>query len=167
MAGEKILLGHGVVSVAGTPIGLTRGGSEFVVDREFRNIEADGDMGPVKGRVTLDSEIAKLTVNALETFTADDMQKYYPALSITEGEGVNTMTGTLEIVEGDYNDVVWVGKTLAGKAVTITVKDALNMDSLSWKLEDKGEVVPALAFTACYDPEAMDTAPWTTEFATV
>ena len=38
-----------------------------------------------------------------------------------------------------------------GKAVTITVKNALNMDNLEWKLEDKSEVVPKLNFTATYE----------------
>ena len=32
---DKILLGYGVVSVNGTPIGLTRGGSVFVTEREI------------------------------------------------------------------------------------------------------------------------------------
>jgi len=166
MSTEKILLGYGVVSVGGTPIGLTRGGSEFSVEREFRNIEADGDRGPVKNRVVIDTEIAKLTVNALATFSSDDMQKYYPSLSATaatEG-GETTVTGTQKIVEGDYNDVTWVGKTLTGKAVTIAIKNAINMGNVTWTLEDKDEVVPALEFTATYDPEAMDTAPWTTTF---
>ena len=49
---DKILLGYGVVSVGLTPIGLTRGGSVFTVEREYRNIEADGDKGPVKGRIS-------------------------------------------------------------------------------------------------------------------
>ena len=78
MAAEKIMLGYGTVSVGGTPIGLTRGGSSFVVEREYREIEADGDKGPVMGRIVIDREVVKLTVNALELFTAANMSKYYP-----------------------------------------------------------------------------------------
>ena len=40
---DKIALGYGTVTVGGTAIGLTRGGSEFMVERDFREIEADGD----------------------------------------------------------------------------------------------------------------------------
>ncbi|MGB4661887.1 MAG: hypothetical protein WBI07_22120 [Mobilitalea sp.] len=158
---DKILLGMGVVTVGITPIGLTRGGSAFVVEREYRNIEADGDRGIVKGRTVIDTENAKLTVNALELFTAADMTKYYPGMNVI----TNKMTSTLTIVEGDYNDVTWVGKTKDGKAVTIKVENALNMSNLEWTLEDKSEVVPSLEFSATYDEDTRDTAPWNVEFA--
>ena len=162
MAAEKILLGYGTVSVGGTPIGLTRGGSSFVIEREYRPIEADGDKGPVKDRIFIDSEVAKLTVNALELFTAANMTKYYPGTKLTTG----TLTSNLKIVAGDYNDVVWTGKTLDGKAVTVTVKDAINMGNLEWKFEDKNEVVPVLEFTATYTEATRDSvAPWTVVFA--
>lgn len=160
---EKILLGHGVVSVAGQPIGLTRGGSSFIVERELRNIEADGDRGQVKGRIVIDTENAKLTVNALELFTATDMTKYYPGLT----EEAGTITSELEIAVGDYNDVEWTGKTKDGKSVTITVKNAINVDNLEWTLEDKNEVVPALGFTASYSESDRDTAPWDVKFEIV
>ena len=62
------MLGYGTVSVGAVPIGLTRGGSSFTVEREYREIEADGDRGPVKGRIVIDREVASLTVNALELF---------------------------------------------------------------------------------------------------
>lgn len=153
---EKILLGYGVVTVAGQPIGLTRGGSSFTVEREIRNIEADGDRGQVKGRIVIDTENAKLTVNALELFTAADMTKYYPGLTHTNG----VISSALEISEGDYNDVKWEGKTKDGEPVVITVKDAINIDNLEWTLEDKNEVVPSLGFTASYDETARNLAPW-------
>lgn len=159
---DKILLGYGVVTVADTPIGLTRGGSSFSVEREFRNIEADGDRGQVKGRIVIDRENAKLTVNALELFTADDMSKYYPGI-ITDGAEV---TSSLEVAAGDYNDVKWEGKTKDGQPVVITVKDAINIDNLEWTLEDKNEVVPSLGFTASYDEADRNKAPWNVSFGT-
>lgn len=266
MTAEKILLGYGVVTVGNTPIGLTRGGSEFLVEREIRQVEADGDRGPVMGRNVVDTEVSKLTVNALELFNATDMSKYYPALSsalnsgvaevatlvitnaangagnvtttlngvavttavlatdtavqvadkirntvftgwttggtagtttvtftatavglktdaiysagttgasgsiITSVQGraassVNIMTGTLNIVAGDYNDVKWVGATKDGKAVTIIVQNALNLSNIEWKLEDKNEVVPAIEFTANYNEATRNTPPWSVEFA--
>jgi hypothetical protein len=55
---SKIMLGTGVVSVGGYPLGLTRGGAVFAVEREFREVEADGDRGPVKGRIVIDTERA-------------------------------------------------------------------------------------------------------------
>lgn len=166
---EKILLGMGVVTVGTTPIGLTRGGSTFTVEREYRNIEADGDFGPVEGRIVIDSEIAKLTVNALELFNATEMNLYYPGVSITP-DNVETptkqiMTSTLKIVAGDYNDVKWVGKTKDGKAVTIKIENAINMENIEWGLEDKNEVVPSIDWTATYAEESRETPPWNVEFA--
>lgn len=167
--GEPILLGMGVVTIGATPIGLTRGGSAFLVEREIRNIEADGDMGPVKGRQVIDSEIAKLTVNALELFTAADMTKYYPGMVVTpdapETPTKNVLTSTLTIADGDYNDVTWTGKTKGGKAITINITDALNLGNLEWTLEDRSEVVPSLEFTASYDEASRDAPPWNVEFA--
>ncbi|MDF2589830.1 MAG: hypothetical protein K0S41_3671 [Anaerocolumna sp.] len=169
MTADKILLGMGVVTVGTTPIGLTRGGSVFVVERDYRNIEADGDRGVVKGRTYIDSENAKLTVNALELFNAVDMKKYYPGMSITPDSTTtptkHIMTSTLKIVEGDYNDVKWTGKTKDGKAVSIVIQNALNMSNLEWTLEDKNEVVPSLEFSATYDEEDRETPPWNVEFA--
>lgn len=166
---DKIMLGIGTVTVGATAIGLTRGGSVFVVEREIREIEADGDYGPVEGRVVIDREVAKLTVNALELFTAANMTKYYPASSITATPDVtptsDVFKSTLEIVAGDYNDVVWTGKTKDGKAVVITLENAMNVSGLEWSLEDKSEVVPSLEFVAHYSEGTRDTAPWNVSFA--
>lgn len=65
----NILLGAGVVSIGGTDVALTRGGSHFTVEREFREINADGDRGPVKGRVVIDAARATLELNALQFLT--------------------------------------------------------------------------------------------------
>src|SRR5690554_7995799 len=93
---EKIMLGCGTVSVGGYPIGLTRGGSVFSVEREYREIVADCDRGPVKGRVVIDTERAMLTVNALEPFSSDEVTRYWPGLDVdTAGSAYDEITGTL------------------------------------------------------------------------
>lgn len=68
-AAGTIVLGAGVVSIGGTDVALTRGGSQFTVEREFRNINADGDRGTVKDRVVIDASEATLTLNALTFLT--------------------------------------------------------------------------------------------------
>lgn len=161
MAAEKILLGTGTFAVGGVAVGLTRGGGSFTVERTYRHIEADGDRGPVEGRTVIDTSIAKMVVNGLELFTAANLTKFYPGLSHTDG----TITGTLEIAAGDYNDVVWIGATADGDACTITIQNALNLSNLEWSLEDKNEVVPSLEFTAHYAEASRDTEPWSVVFA--
>lgn len=167
MSGEKILLGAGVVTIGTTPIGLTRGGSIFLVEREIRPIAADGDMGPVVGREVIDREVPKLTVNALELFSSTDMKKYYPGLKLDVKDPTKpTITSTLKIDPTDYNDVKWEGVTKGGKKVVITVMNATNLENIEWKFEDKNETVPQLVFTGHYTDEAPTTAPWKKEYPT-
>lgn len=66
---NEIVLGAGVFYIGSTPIALTRGGGSFVVEREYREINADGDRGAVKNRVVMESSRAKLTMNILTMLT--------------------------------------------------------------------------------------------------
>ena len=157
---EKVLLGYGIFTVGGSPVGLTRGGGSFTVETEYRQIEADGDYGPVEGRTVIDGQIAKLTLNALTAFGAIDTNKSYPALEETTG----TVTSTLKIIAGDYQAVKWEGKTLDGKAVTINLENALNLGNIDLTLEDKNEVVPEMEFTATYKEAERTKAPWNIEY---
>lgn len=79
-ASDTILLGAGVVAIGNTDVALTRGGSQFTVEREFREINADGDRGPVKGRVVMDASRATLTVNALTFLT--HMADAFPSINV-------------------------------------------------------------------------------------
>ena len=65
----EIATGAGLVYIDNTLVALTRGGSTFAVNRTFREINADGDMGPVEGRIALDESRPVLTLNALTFLT--------------------------------------------------------------------------------------------------
>ena len=80
-AADEIILGAGVFAIDGTNVALTRGGGSFSVEREFRQINADGDRGPVKDRVVIDASTAKLTLNALTFLTS--MNKVFAGISST------------------------------------------------------------------------------------
>ena len=67
--------------LGGTDVALTRGGSQFTVEREFREINADGDRGVVKDRVVIDASRATLTLNALTFLT--HMADSFAAISVT------------------------------------------------------------------------------------
>ena len=74
---DEILLGSGVFHIGNTkadakPVGLTRGGGSFIVEREFREINADGDPGLVKDRIEKEMARPKLTLNALQWLTKVD-----------------------------------------------------------------------------------------------
>lgn len=79
---KEVLLGLGVFAIDGQDVGLVRGGGQFTVEREFRDIVADGDKGSVKDRVVIDTERAKLTMNVLTMLTS--IKTMYPALTEAE-----------------------------------------------------------------------------------
>ena len=151
---NETLLGEGIFYVGEVPIGLTRGGGQFLVERESKQIEADGDRGYVKGRIRITKTVPKLVVNTLQII-GDNLPKMYPALKVTEEDGKKVVTGTGEIVESDYHDIVkFVGLTDKGKEVVIKVENAINLENIDWSMVDKDEVVPALTYTGCYEEES-------------
>lgn len=77
---DTILLGTGIFYIDGVAVGLTRGGGKFTVEREYREINADGDRGPVQGRIMLEGSRATLTMNAL-TFLGK-FADLYPAITV-------------------------------------------------------------------------------------
>ena len=61
----QILLGAGILYIGVTAVALTRGGGKWTVEREFREINADGDRGPVEGRIVMEGSRATLSMNVL------------------------------------------------------------------------------------------------------
>ncbi|HSQ88098.1 hypothetical protein [Romboutsia sp.] len=157
-----IVLGNGVFSIGTTDIALTRGGGQFVVEREYRDIEADGDKGPVKGRTVINKSVPKLTMNALSIIPAD-YGTYYPGITVTDDVSNTVITGSGDIQDADYQTVKWTGKTKEGKAVIITLNNAINLENFDWNLADKDEVIHALTYTGTYT-EGSDVEPWNVDF---
>lgn len=162
---NQILLGHGVFSINDVPIGLTRGGGQFTVEKEFRQIEADGDRGLVKGRTVQDKSTPKLVMNALEVIN-ENLDKMYAAIKVAKAEDKTIITGTGKVLDSDYQEIVkWTGKTKAGKAVIIRVRNAINLENLDWTLADKDEVISSLTYQGAYeDDSAEDFEPWEIEY---
>ena len=157
---KKILLGNGVFKVSTVPVALTRGGGTFEVETEYRDIVADGDKGPVKGRQTIDSQVARLGLNVLTAFNKEEFKKYYPTLVDDAGE----IRSDLKIKETDYHDVEWTGRTLDDDRITIKLENAINLENIDFTLEDKDEVIPELTYTATYSEDARETPPWSITF---
>lgn len=161
-----IILGHGVFSINGVDLGLNRGGGQFIVEREYRQIDADGDFGPVKDRITKTKGVPKLTMNLLELLPAD-FSKMYPATTVdsTTTPGTDAITPKTDIETADYNDTVhWTGKTKGGRSVIITIKNAINLENIDWQMKDKEEVVPAVTFTGTYLETDRETEPWDVKY---
>lgn len=78
---DEILLGAGTYLLDDVEVGLTRGGGKWTVEREIREINADGDRGAVKGRVVMEGSRAKLEFNALTMLTK--LSTIYPAIGVS------------------------------------------------------------------------------------
>lgn len=166
MAGKAIILGEGVFAIGATDIGLTRGGGQFTVERENRQVNADGDRGPVKGRIRITGSTARLVVNQLEIL-AENLTKMFPGTKLTTDNGTDTWTGKQDIEDTDYNDTVtWTGRTMDGRACVITIKNAINLENIDWSMVEKDEVVSQLTYTATYEEEDRlgEEEPWEVKF---
>ena len=164
---QNIILGEGVFAIGAVDVGLTRGGGQFVVEREYREIEADGDYGPVKGRIRKLKSRAKMTLKSLELLPAS-LPLMYPATRLTSGGGVDTLTAKTDVELVDYNSTVtWTGRTLEGRPVVITLENAINLENIDWSTVDKEEVVATITYTATYDDNDRTTEPWDVEYLPV
>jgi len=176
MAASDIILGDGVFTIGATTtataIALTRGGGTFTVEREYRQIEADGDYGPVKDRIRLVRSVAKLNIKSLE-WLADKSQDYWPSITATVTAtltaGVTaTITGrglTTNITTQDYNVVTWTGYTRARTSVFIQIDNAINLENINFSMVDKEEMLNDLTFTGAYAAATRNTEPWKVIFS--
>lgn len=161
---NNIVLGAGVFAIGAVDVGLTRGGGKFAIEREYRQIEADGDKGPVKGRIEKTKSVAKLLLNTLELLPAN-IPKLYPAMALTTTTGTDTIKGKANIEDADYNAVItWTGKTKGGRPVKITLENAINLENIEWALVDKEDIIAAITYTATYLEASRTTEPWKIEY---
>jgi hypothetical protein len=169
---DNIILGDGVFSVGtssstATAIALTRGGGKFTVKREFRQIEADGDYGPVKDRIRLVKEVATLMMKNLE-IVASAFASYYPMINLTSTTTVHTLSSrafTAVLSSTDYTFCQWAGYTKTGKAVAIVLNSAVNLEDIDWELQDKEEVINQLTYSGVYVETARNTSSWYVTYA--
>lgn len=78
---DEIVLGAGKFYINNTLVALSRGGGKFTVEREYREINADGDRGAVKGRVVMESSRPKMQLNALTMLS--NLTSLYSSLEVS------------------------------------------------------------------------------------
>lgn len=170
MAHTDIILGEGVIRLNGIEVAVTRGGSQLMIERTYKTVIADGDFGIVKDRVRKDMSQAKLTLNALELLPTN-FTRMYPATqyssSTSGGITTETWTGKEDIESNDYqNTVEFIGRTMSGKDVVITLENAINLENPDWTMVDKDEVVAQVIYQAAYLHTSRKTEPWSVVYTT-
>ncbi|WHY75706.1 hypothetical protein QNH20_16430 [Neobacillus sp. WH10] len=142
----------------GDLLGATSGGNEFALTQETRVIPVDGIKGQGKGNVVIDSETPTLTAN-LKELTAANIALAI-AGSTTDKTDTNydiiTTKGKIELT--DYlKNIAFVGR-LSGssKPVVIVIDNAISLEGLSLKTQDKNEAVIPVKFTGHYDENNVE-----------
>jgi len=131
-------------------LGITRGGTTFNVEPEYKDLERDGARGKEKGLRRIINLDVTLTTNIM-SLTKETMKDVLGASSV-EGSIVKSK---LDIDDTDYIDnVTVVGETMEGNYVRITVKNALSDQGIDITLEDKEETAVEVAFSGHFDPNA-------------
>jgi len=167
---ENLVLGAGAIyfnygEVSEAVIGATRGGSTFTVEREIREVEQDGALGPIMGLRQKTRIVPILKVNAME-LTTTTLPKFYAGMTVTTSNpNYDVVTEDSDIVAGDYlTNVAFVGENLAGEDVVIIIKNALGDGALEAAAEHKNELVPEVQFTGHYASSALTTVPYEIRF---
>ena len=148
---NKIQIDHGIVylnygETGETELCPTRGGGNFVVTRNIRDIEYDGRQGKTKGTRVIDEENATLTVIVLDT-AADTLKLALPGATLTLGKISNSDNGL--IPAADYlANVTMFAKTVEGKYKKITLYNAMADNGLSFAATPKAEGTIELQFAA-------------------
>lgn len=169
----QILLGQGIFYIGGTAVGLTRGGGKFTVEKEYKDIEADGDYGSVKDRVYKIKEVPKLELSNLQNILSN-YSNYMTGMTsstsvtsttvngVTWGGGTSTysvLTPSINVLSGDYKTITFKGQDVDGKKIAINIYNAMNRENIEWEMKDKDEIVSKATYTGHYT-EASTTPPY-------
>ena len=141
-------------TTAPTLIGLTKGGSSFSDNAEFREREADSDYFPMKGARDLTKMTPQLTINALK-ITTDNLEKFYAGMDTTTGTTYDEVIRGLDL-SGSYTNYIWfVGQNRAGKDIAIRLDNVLGDAPCSFTTTKDGEIVLNVVLTAHGDPDTL------------
>lgn len=139
-------------------IGTTKGGSEFKDGAEFRQREADGDLGPVKGAIDLIKLMPQLTLKSLKIDKVN-LAKFYAGMSLDDTNATySKLTRKVDLSSSYLTNVAFVGQNRAGNDIIVIVKNALGDGALELAVTKDEELIPSVQFTGTIDPAVFDRA---------
>lgn len=132
-------------------LGATRGGGNFVITRDIREVEADGVRGAFVGSRIVDSADAYMSTTLIE-ITPDHIKSVIGNADIDDSvSGHVVMTVRTAIDDEDYlPNLIWVGDTSEG-FMAIELQNALNTADFSFTFTDKNEGTATCEFHAHRD----------------
>jgi len=141
-------------------IGATRGGAVFTVERDDREIEVDGAMGPIKGMRRTIRHVAKLEVSFLE-MSEQSFLDFLRGTSVSDGTH-RTITPDNEIIAGDFYTNVALVAEVSNNSTPCILKllEALAENGFDITTDDQNEGVLAVTFSGHYTTADLDTPPY-------
>lgn len=158
---ENIQINHGILYknyglASQTLIGPLRGGTNFKVERTYRNIEFDGAKGKTKGLKTIDDENATLTAKTIN-LSLDTMADKLPGAKITKDSVTQKVTkiesGELGLIsENEYiENITMFGQKINGKYIKVTITNAMDENGLDFSAVQKAEGEVELVYSANHE----------------
>ena len=146
----------------GTLLGATRGGNQFTLEQEIKEMEVDGAHGPVIGSRRIVMVKASLTVNFIE-HTLDNLKRALVGSdSAVLDVNWDAITRSLAITDAAFLvDIVIIGEVSGTTdAMGIKIDNAIVDSNFELTFADKEEGLVAMTYTAHFDPSDVDTEPW-------
>ena len=155
---ENIQIDHGIMFKNyglenSEMIAPVRGGTNFKVERTYRNIEFDGVKGKTKGLKTIDDENATLTVKTLNS-SLETLADKLPGAKIIRDENTKKITriesGEMGIIdENEYiKNITVFAQKISGEYIKITITNALDENGLDFSAVQKAEGEIELVYSA-------------------
>ncbi len=137
-------------------IGITKGGVEFKVTENVRDIEYDGKRGKTKGMEVVDSIDAYLKVTTLEA-SQDNIYLTLGAATNAAGVITNSQGGVISDARYLTNVTAFGICNKSGTYKKITIKNVLAAGGLTLNTSDKSEAGLELTLNAHWDPASVST----------
>ncbi|WP_461367681.1 Ig-like domain-containing domain [Candidatus Darwinibacter acetoxidans] len=155
---ENIQIDYGLVFVNygetdQKQLGPTRGGGEFVVTKNIRDIEFDERKGKTKGIQVVDSIDAQLTVTHLDA-SLETLQLAMPYAKLDElGKKISCGAGALGVIpdEAYLKNITMFAKVIGGNYKKITLYNAMSEADFTLTAAPKGEGEMPLEVYAHWD----------------
>jgi hypothetical protein len=151
----------------GYKIGATRGGNSFVVEQEFHSAKVDGEKGEVKGgkrivkiNVSITANIIELVPWILNLALPGSTTEEHPVLNPTHKQ----IRRALNLLLADFgSSIALIGQVHGSTEPMICcISNPLASGNLEIAFLDNDESVLKIQFIAHFNPDDLDTEPWTT-----
>ena len=143
-------------------VGATKGGSSVKIEPEFYAVEPDGSSVAVKDFKRKIGEKATMEINLLELNPEMIKASVIGKDGECNIEGMSLIESKEDIAEGDYwENIAFVGETLAGKKIIAILPNALCTSGLSIEGKSGEESVGKFTFECHGDAnESLTTLPY-------